>query len=149
MARDLVNALIDLLNVQNDFLSVWVDHEVQRLNLDFDLGTMELDGNGIAHRARPAAQNVLDESAGHRAVRRCRMRAAMAAMRGPGSPGDGRAAAAAAVLDGAGHVDAPETGPTMAPPIPFSPDSRVGTGGIAAADLRRMASAAESLPPIR
>jgi hypothetical protein len=47
VARDLVNALIDLLNVQNDFLSVWVDHEVQRLQLDFDLGTMELDTNGL------------------------------------------------------------------------------------------------------
>jgi outer membrane protein TolC len=46
VARDLVNALIDLLNVQNDFLSVWVDHEVQRLQLDFELGTMELDGTG-------------------------------------------------------------------------------------------------------
>jgi hypothetical protein len=47
VARDLVNALIDLLNVQNDFLSVWVDHEVQQLSLDFVLGTMELDGRGI------------------------------------------------------------------------------------------------------
>jgi hypothetical protein len=47
VARDLVNALIDLLNVQNDFLSVWVDHEVQQLVLDFDLGTMELDARGI------------------------------------------------------------------------------------------------------
>lgn len=47
VARDLVNALIDLLNVQNDFLSVWVDHEVQRLNLDFVLGTMELDNSGL------------------------------------------------------------------------------------------------------
>jgi hypothetical protein len=47
VARDLVNALIDLLNVQNDFLSVWVDHEVQQLNLDFELGIMELDEQGI------------------------------------------------------------------------------------------------------
>lgn len=47
LARDLVNALIDLLNVQNDFLSVWVDQEVQRLQLDFDLGTMELDASGL------------------------------------------------------------------------------------------------------
>ncbi|MEX2307096.1 MAG: TolC family protein [Pirellulales bacterium] len=47
VARDLVNALIDLLNVQNDFLSVWVDHEVQQLNLDFELGIMELDTQGI------------------------------------------------------------------------------------------------------
>jgi hypothetical protein len=47
VARDLVNALIDLLNVQNDFLSVWVDHEVQRLGLDYELGVMELDNRGI------------------------------------------------------------------------------------------------------
>jgi hypothetical protein len=47
VARDLVNALIDLLNVENDFLSVWVDHEVQNLSLDFLLGTMELDGRGV------------------------------------------------------------------------------------------------------
>lgn len=47
IARDLVTALIDLLNVQNDFLSVWVDHEVQQLNLDFDLGVMELDARGV------------------------------------------------------------------------------------------------------
>jgi len=51
VARDLVQALIDLLNVQNDFLSVWVDHEVQRLQLDYDLGIMELspDGQRIEH----------------------------------------------------------------------------------------------------
>jgi len=47
IARDLVTALIDLLNVQNDFLSVWVDHEVQQINLDFDLGVMELDARGV------------------------------------------------------------------------------------------------------
>jgi hypothetical protein len=47
LARDLVTAIIDLLNVQNDFLSVWVDHEVQQLNLDFDLGVIELDARGV------------------------------------------------------------------------------------------------------
>jgi hypothetical protein len=46
-ARDLVQSLADLLNVQNDFLSVWVNYEVQRLNLDFDLGIMELDSDGL------------------------------------------------------------------------------------------------------
>ena len=46
-ARDLVQSLSDLLNVQNDFLSVWVNYEVQRLALDFDLGVMELDEAGI------------------------------------------------------------------------------------------------------
>ena len=38
-ARDLVSALSDLLNVQNDFLSVWVNYELQRRFLDLDLGT--------------------------------------------------------------------------------------------------------------
>jgi len=46
-ARDLVSALGDLLNVQNDFLSVWVNHEVERLNLDFNMGTMQLDSRGM------------------------------------------------------------------------------------------------------
>lgn len=46
-ARDLVDSLDRLLSVQNEFLSVWVDYEVQRLGLDFDLGTMRLDHRGI------------------------------------------------------------------------------------------------------
>jgi hypothetical protein len=46
-ARDLVQSLSDLLNVQNDFLSVWVNYEVQRQALDFDLGIMELDAAGV------------------------------------------------------------------------------------------------------
>ncbi len=46
-ARDLVQALGDLLNVQNDFLSVWVNYEVQRLSLELDLGVMELTPNGL------------------------------------------------------------------------------------------------------
>jgi len=45
-ARDLVDSLTNLLNVQTDFLSVWVNTEVQRANLDFELGTMLLDENG-------------------------------------------------------------------------------------------------------
>lgn len=45
-ARDVVSALADLQQAQNDFLSVWVNYEVQRLNLDLDLGTMRLDGRG-------------------------------------------------------------------------------------------------------
>ncbi|MCC7086632.1 MAG: TolC family protein, partial [Pirellulales bacterium] len=46
-ARDLVSALSDLLNVQNDFLSVWVNYEVQRVILDFNLETMQLDQFGM------------------------------------------------------------------------------------------------------
>jgi hypothetical protein len=46
-ARDTVSALSDLQSNQNDFLSVWVDYEIQRLLLDFDLGTMQLDERGM------------------------------------------------------------------------------------------------------
>lgn len=46
-ARDLVQSLSDLLNVQNDFLSVWVNYELQRLNLETDLGIMQLAPNGM------------------------------------------------------------------------------------------------------
>lgn len=45
-ARDLVGALSTLLSAQNSFISAWVDYEVQRMNLDFDLGTMQLDARG-------------------------------------------------------------------------------------------------------
>jgi hypothetical protein len=45
-ANDLVNALSALLTTQNDFLSVWINYEVQRRTLDFDLGTMQLDADG-------------------------------------------------------------------------------------------------------
>ena len=46
-ARDLVSALSDLLDAQNDFISVWVTYEVLRRSLDFSLGTMQLDGDGL------------------------------------------------------------------------------------------------------
>ncbi|MBS0208044.1 MAG: hypothetical protein JSS27_03725 [Planctomycetes bacterium] len=45
-ARDLVSALSDLLNAQNDFLSVWVNYESLRMSLDFELGTLRLDAQG-------------------------------------------------------------------------------------------------------
>jgi outer membrane protein TolC len=41
--RDLVDSLAGLLSAQNAFLGAWVDYEAQRLNLDLDLGTMQLD----------------------------------------------------------------------------------------------------------
>jgi outer membrane protein TolC len=46
-ALNLVNSLSDLLNVQNDFLSVWVNYEALRIGLDFQLGTMQLDDRGL------------------------------------------------------------------------------------------------------
>ena len=92
VARDLVNALIDLLNVQNDFLSVWVDHEVQELSLDFDLGTMELDGRGMRIEHNQPLQNVPDEPAVHGAVRRAGC-VRDAAMRGGDVAAEGAVAA--------------------------------------------------------
>jgi hypothetical protein len=46
-ARDLVSALSDLLDAQNDFLSLQVGYDVLRLVLDFELGTMHLDRDGV------------------------------------------------------------------------------------------------------
>ncbi len=46
-ARDLVSALSDLLDAQNDLLNVWVSYEVLRVVLDFEMGTMQLDPTGI------------------------------------------------------------------------------------------------------
>ena len=46
-ARDAVSALSDLLQAQNDFLSVWVTYELLRRTLDLDLGTMQLDSDGM------------------------------------------------------------------------------------------------------
>lgn len=47
IGRDLVSALSDLLSTQNAFLGVWVNYEVQRMNLDFEMGTMQLDDHGM------------------------------------------------------------------------------------------------------
>ncbi|MCI0357425.1 MAG: TolC family protein [Planctomycetaceae bacterium] len=46
-ARDAVSALTDLLNAQNQFLAFWVNYEVLRRGLDFDLGTFQLDAEGL------------------------------------------------------------------------------------------------------
>ncbi len=42
-ARDLIQALTGLNGALNDILQTWVQYESLRLNLDFDLGTMQLD----------------------------------------------------------------------------------------------------------
>ena len=46
-ARDTISALTDLLNSQNTLLNVFVNYEVVRRGLDFDLGTMELTPEGL------------------------------------------------------------------------------------------------------
>ncbi|MGQ9504140.1 MAG: TolC family protein [Thermogutta sp.] len=64
-ARDLVTALSGLLNAQNAFLGAWVEYEVQRMVLDFQMGTMQLDERGqwidpgpIRSQTRPEGENV-------------------------------------------------------------------------------------------
>jgi len=42
-ARDLTQALTGLNSALNDILETWVEYESLRMNLDFDLGTMQLD----------------------------------------------------------------------------------------------------------
>lgn len=46
-ARDEISALSDLLNAQNSLLNIFVNYEVVRRGLDFDLGTMELTPEGL------------------------------------------------------------------------------------------------------
>lgn len=65
IAQDLLRAIQGLQGAQNGYLNVWVSYEVARRNLDFDLGTMQLDGTG-----RWIDPGVIDESIGHRAAAR-------------------------------------------------------------------------------
>ena len=46
-ARDTISALSDLLNSQNALLNIFVNYEVVRRGLNFDLGTMELTPEGL------------------------------------------------------------------------------------------------------
>lgn len=46
LAQDLNRAIAGLNNAQNSFLRTWVQYEVLRRNLDFDMGTMMLDEMG-------------------------------------------------------------------------------------------------------
>lgn len=47
VARDLLGALSDLLNAQNNFMSVWLQYETTRMQLYRDLGILRLDENGL------------------------------------------------------------------------------------------------------
>ena len=64
-ARDLTQAINGLTSVQNQYLNAWVEYEVLRRGLDFDLGTMELDQFG-----EWVDPGVIDVSIGPRTVAR-------------------------------------------------------------------------------
>jgi DNA-binding MarR family transcriptional regulator len=46
-ARDQGQAVQDLLTAQDNFMLVWISYEVQRLQLDFAMGTMQLNDEGL------------------------------------------------------------------------------------------------------
>ncbi len=46
-ASDIINALNDLLQAQNGLLNIWMNYELQRRGIDFDLGTMQLTQDGL------------------------------------------------------------------------------------------------------
>jgi hypothetical protein len=46
-ARDLVNALNDLLDASNSFVEVWIGYEAMRMRYAYDLGTMQLSEEGL------------------------------------------------------------------------------------------------------
>ncbi len=63
VAQDLLRAIQGLQRVQDGYLNVWVSYEVGRRNLDFDLGTMQLDELG-----RWIDPGDIDTTIGHRAA---------------------------------------------------------------------------------
>ena len=65
VAQDLLSAIQSLQNVQNQYLNVWVSYEVARRNLDFDLGTMQVDQAG-----RWIDPGDIDATIGHRVAQR-------------------------------------------------------------------------------
>jgi outer membrane protein TolC len=67
-ARDLVSALSDLLDAQNAFLSLWVGDEVLRMELDYELGLMEIDGGGHWVEPGPFTNEVITKRLARRAA---------------------------------------------------------------------------------
>ncbi len=61
-ARDTISALTDLLNSQNTLLNIFVNYEVIRRSLDFDLGTMQLTPEGLWLDPGPLTPETLSAS---------------------------------------------------------------------------------------
>ncbi|MBY0585786.1 hypothetical protein K2X85_01340 [bacterium] len=47
LAQNLLRALSDLRNTQDNFMSVWLNYEAARINLAFQLGTLEVGPDGL------------------------------------------------------------------------------------------------------
>ncbi len=63
-ARDTISALTDLLNSQNTLLNIFVNYEVIRRSLDYDLGTMQLTPEGLWIDPGPLTPETLGAAAG-------------------------------------------------------------------------------------
>ncbi|MEM6693003.1 MAG: hypothetical protein AAF664_26475, partial [Planctomycetota bacterium] len=72
-ARDAISALNDLLGAQNSLLDIYVEYEVLRRSLDFDMGTMELTPEGLwIDPVRLSTDTLVDlPGTTEEAVRRC------------------------------------------------------------------------------
>ncbi|MBI3468103.1 MAG: hypothetical protein HY000_34285 [Planctomycetes bacterium] len=66
LARDLIGALSDLLSSQNNFMSIWIQYEVTRMQLYRDLGILKLDENGlwVSEPLEPYIQQIKNRSSG-------------------------------------------------------------------------------------
>ena len=62
-ARDLVTAYSGLLSAANDLVSAWIDYEADRLSLDLNMGTMQLDADGQWVDPGPIKPRIAEESA--------------------------------------------------------------------------------------
>lgn len=63
-ARDTISALSDLLNSQNTLLNLFVNYEVIRRSLDFDLGTMQITPEGLWLDPGPLTPETLGAASG-------------------------------------------------------------------------------------
>jgi len=61
-ARDLVTAYSGLLTAENDLVNAWIDYEADRLNLDLNMGTMQLDANGLWTDPGPIKRGISEKS---------------------------------------------------------------------------------------
>jgi hypothetical protein len=127
-ARDLLDAITNLQNAQDQYMQVWVRYEVLRRGLDYDLGTMVLDETG-----RWIDPGLIDSTIDQRAAAQlgidptcldCSLPPSMQAFESMLGPGGGRESS----VDESAEMEeelAPKTQPGTILPVPEpSPNSR-------------------------
>jgi hypothetical protein len=61
-ANDLVTSLNSLLNAQDGILSVWIDYESQRMNLDLETGTFKFNDRAMWEDPGPLEPGTLPKA---------------------------------------------------------------------------------------